>query len=180
MTPATMITFDGITQPVTEWALDYGIAPAVIVARLERGLSVEQAITTPMVTARGQKLTGKHLDRYIRSQRFAWQCDRRKRAPRTTQPSRHRPRRPTQRYAFDGRTMTLWEWSKELGISASTLEKRVRAGWPIERVLMPTDGRKDRKRPGVVSNFETLRGTGAGSFPQEIPEITFSEQAENA
>jgi len=77
MTPATTLTFDGIKQAITEWALDYGIAPAVIIARLERGLPVEEAITRPMVTARGQKLTGKHLDRYIFGQRTAWLRDRR-------------------------------------------------------------------------------------------------------
>lgn len=71
MTPATSLTFDGIEQPVTEWALDYGILPAVILARLERGLSVEQAITTPMVVAPGQTLPDKCVQDHIRSQRAA-------------------------------------------------------------------------------------------------------------
>lgn len=52
----TELTFDGTTQPISEWALDYGITPAVIIARLERGLSIEEAITKPMVVARGQRL----------------------------------------------------------------------------------------------------------------------------
>lgn len=193
MTPATMITFDGITQPVTEWALDYGIAPAVIVGRLDRGLSAEQAITTPMVTARGQKLKGEHLDSYIADQRHAWRRDRRlviraamkagklaaseaARQQKASQQSRGKGRV----YSFDGESKTLEQWSQQIGVAASTLRKRVAAGWPIERVLTSTDGRADRHRPGVVLNFPPLRGTGAGSTAQETPEITFSEKAANA
>ncbi|TGU87725.1 hypothetical protein EN794_050545 [Mesorhizobium sp. M00.F.Ca.ET.151.01.1.1] len=193
MTPATVLTFEGITQPVTEWALDYGIAPAVIVARLERGVSVEQAITTPMVTARGQKLKGEHLESYIADQRYAWRRDRRlviraaMKAGKLAASEAARQHKASQQargkgrvYTFDGQSKTLEQWSQQIGVAASTLRKRVTAGWPIERVLTSTDGRADRHRPGVVSNFETLRGTGAGSTAQEIPEITFSEQAENA
>lgn len=191
MTCDDFLTFDDIEQPITEWALDYGVTPAVIIARLERGLSVEQAITTPMVTAPGQQLTGKHLDSYITSQRHAWQRDRRtviravqKASRAAAQPQRAakiaRPKTMGRRYTFDGKTMTLREWAEHIGISFFALEKRVANGWSIDRVFAATDGRKDRHRPGVVSNFEGLEGTGAGSIAQESPEITFSEQAENA
>ena len=56
-----MLTHDGITQPITEWALDYGIYPNVITDRLARGWSVDRAIITPMVTAPHQRLDHKHL-----------------------------------------------------------------------------------------------------------------------
>lgn len=174
MTPATNLTFDGIEQPITEWALDYGIAPAVIIARLERGLSNEQAITTPMVTARGQKLKGKHLDSYIASLRFG------RRSRSRSNKATLNPRAAVRFFTANGKTMTLSEWAEYLGKSRSTLESRINLGWPIERVLMPADGRKHRHRPGVVFNLEAFEGTGAGRATQEIPEITFSEKAQNA
>ncbi|MDZ7874359.1 MAG: hypothetical protein U5N27_15240 [Rhizobium sp.] len=59
MTPASILEHDGISQSITEWALDYGITPAIIIARLERGMSIADAITTPMKTGyRGQTPSG--------------------------------------------------------------------------------------------------------------------------
>lgn len=55
------ITLDDITQPVVEWALDYGIYPSVILDRLARGWPVERAITTPMVTVPRQRLNSEHM-----------------------------------------------------------------------------------------------------------------------
>lgn len=50
MTPETILEHEGIQQPIIEWALDYGITPAIIIGRLERGISIADAITTPMKT----------------------------------------------------------------------------------------------------------------------------------
>ena len=44
MTPATILEHDDIKQPIVEWALDYGITPAIIIGRLERGMSIADAI----------------------------------------------------------------------------------------------------------------------------------------
>lgn len=86
--------------------------------------------------------------------------------------------RPSRNLTYAGRSLTIREWSELTGVPDKTLATRLYHGWTIEQALvMPTP---EQRRAGVVSNFETLRGTGAGSFPQEIPEITFSEQAENA
>ena len=45
---STMLDFDGVSQPVSEWALDYGITSKVICARLRNGWTIERAITEPM------------------------------------------------------------------------------------------------------------------------------------
>lgn len=111
MTPATVLTYDGVTQPISEWALDYGILTAVIIARLERGLSVERAITKPMVTAPGQKLIAH-------------------KRPAQTLPNR----KPNERYAFNGKSLTMSEWATEIGISRSALLRRLQR-WPLERAL---------------------------------------------
>ncbi|WP_311028215.1 hypothetical protein [Mesorhizobium koreense] len=171
MTPATMIAFDGIEQPVTEWALDYGIAPAVIIARLERGMPVAEAITKPMVAARGQKLSGEHIDSYVASQRRVWWRDRRKvrqavgkarrdsaRAAerRVSRPKKpYRPPTKVRLYAFNGKTMTIGQWADEMDISISTLTKRFANGWPVERALTE-ETTADAKAKRHTFNGETL------------------------
>jgi hypothetical protein len=37
--------------------------------------------------------------------------------------------------AYNGRTMTLMEWSRHLGTNSYTLWSRLDRGWPIESVL---------------------------------------------
>lgn len=61
MTDCDMLTIDGVTKPIVEWALDYGIYPNVITDRLERGWSVDRAVTTPMIATPRQRLLVKHL-----------------------------------------------------------------------------------------------------------------------
>lgn len=159
MTLRDPLTYDGTTQAIGEWALDYGIPPAVIVARLERGLSVEQAITSPMVTAPGQRLKDKSFERYIGA---------------TYPPN-------VSLLSHAGKTMTISAWARHLGIRTATLRCRLDDGWSVERTLTTPVARR-RKRSttqgqGVVGDFEGQKGTGAGGTAQETPEIDFSEQA---
>lgn len=42
-----LLTFDGKTQPTTDWALSLGWKPSFLLGRLDRGWTVEQALTTP-------------------------------------------------------------------------------------------------------------------------------------
>ncbi|MEW9838088.1 hypothetical protein [Mesorhizobium marinum] len=67
MTRFDPLTHDGITQPIVEWALDYGIPPGLILKRLQRGMSVGPAITTPMRARPGDVLD--ELDFACRSTR---------------------------------------------------------------------------------------------------------------
>jgi hypothetical protein len=36
-----------------------------------------------------------------------------------------------------GRSQTATQWSREIGISASAITRRIKRGWPIERALQP-------------------------------------------
>jgi hypothetical protein len=54
------LTFDNITQPITEWARDYGIPVSIIQRRLNEGWSTEHAITHPMPTRPGDRLPGNY------------------------------------------------------------------------------------------------------------------------
>lgn len=151
-----MLTHAGITQPVNEWALDYGIYPAVILDRLARGWSAERAITKPMVTAPKQRLDGAHMPGIGRTLK------------KIVRPVAPRAAREGGRYAHDGRCLTVVEWSAITGIRPCTIRHRLREGWPMHRVL-------SRGKAGVVANFPLPVGTGGGPTTQEISEIEFSQ-----
>lgn len=171
MTPDTILDYDSIQQPVIEWALDYGITPAIIIARLERGMSVEDSITTPMMTGhRGQRLP-------IYS---AEQTDRRSRKPLTPN------------FTVNGITKSLQEWADGLNLSVNSLRQRMASGMPVEEALTTPNKtrmlwnnaihRNARRegattRPGVSVVLPADLGTGAGSTLQETPEYKFSQEA---
>lgn len=169
MTPASILAYDGIEQPIIEWALDYGITPEIIVARIERGMTVADAVTTPMLTGHsGQRLPVYHSSQGSRA------------SEPPTSKARRRKRKPTPRvgetYSYCGRALTILEWAAATGLSRGTLYQRLRDGWTIERALtVPMRGRCGL--PGVVADLSAIEGTGAGSTAQETPKITFSEKA---
>ena len=161
MTSDTIIDHDGVQQTITEWALDYGLTPTIIIARIERGLSVASAITTPMMT--GHK--GQRLPIYSEEQTNV-------------------RRRYTKTFMVDGETKTIAEWASQIGITPRTLTKRL-LRMPIEQALaMPTQSRASRKRkiatitpPGAGGDLRAHSGTGAGRSLQERAEITFQKEA---
>lgn len=146
------LTFEGITQPVEEWALDYGIPPRLIRDRLNHGWSVERAITTPMRVTPGARL---------------------KDVPSIEDRASGRNRR----IAHAGRSLTIGQWAERSGMKYHTLANRLRFGWPIDKALTKPLRPHPKQDRGVVSNFPPVSGTGAGSTAQETPEITFSEEA---
>jgi hypothetical protein len=36
---------------------------------------------------------------------------------------------------FDGKTLTIAQWARELGLAPTTIQSRITRGWPTERVL---------------------------------------------
>lgn len=125
MNAATIIEHDGTRQSVKEWALDYGITTAIIVARLKAGQTPAQAIETPIIALRGQIL-GKQAAVYPR----------RKKAPRKV---------PT--YTQDGVTRTHSQWAATLGLSATSFTNRVELGLSPDRILAP----RRRQRPKLTA-----------------------------
>lgn len=47
-TPTTSVTFEGKTQPISDWASDLGMLPENIYSRLRLGWTIEQALSTPV------------------------------------------------------------------------------------------------------------------------------------
>ena len=159
MTVDTVLSYDGIEQSIADWALDYGLTPAIILTRLERGMNPAMAISMPMkVGHRGQRLP---LYAELRKE-----MQRRRVKKPQTQAARH---------SVGTETRTLRQWADHLGVSYTALTKlRSRCGMESAVALY-----RDKKR-GVASNSLPSKGTGAGSTAQEIPNLDFSDKAENA
>jgi hypothetical protein len=161
-----LLTHDGVTQSITDWALDYGITPDTITRRLRIGWPVARAITTPIPSKPGDKLTGAYLDAVTA-------------APKT-KPKRTKRRRTSDIYlAFNGHERSLNEWATLTGIKHATLRWRHHKGWPVANVLFGKAG-TDGMGPGVAFDFGASEGTGGGTAAQDSPNITFSKKAVNA
>ncbi len=52
-------------------------------------------------------------------------------------------KRPTRLYTFDGKTMCIADWAKEVGISPQSMQKRLNNGWPLEEAF--SKERHDKK-----------------------------------
>lgn len=137
LTINSALAFDGVTQPIVEWALDYGIPATLIVDRLEQDWSVERAITTPMPTTPGMKLPAS-----------------------STRKQRGKCGRPPRAITLNGKTMIIDEWAKLLGIKPGTIRQRLSEGQDAEEALRPT--RTPRQHRGAVENFSNGVGDRRG------------------
>ncbi|MBO1024085.1 hypothetical protein IPU75_05110 [Ochrobactrum sp. SD129] len=166
MTPNTMLAYDNMEQTITEWALDYGITPGIIIARLERGMTTADAITTPMQVAhRCQRLPIFHKKQLKRGERV--------------KPKITRIQNIRLLTAF-GQSMTLKQWADHIGVKEMTLHARLKRKSLEDALTMPKQSRGPKiktERPGVPSDFTPSKGTGAGSAFQESPNLTFSKEA---
>jgi hypothetical protein len=91
----------------------------------------------------------------------------------------HPPGRKPSLIEFEGTERTIKQWAELSGLEPVTIHNRLRQGWSVREALTSPSGAR-RGRPGVSSNFAGSKGTGAGSTVQETPNITFSEEDENA
>lgn len=152
MTPESIVALDGVVQSISEHALDYGIPASLIIGRLHSGWDRREAIVTPMETEPGQKLDQNLTSRSV-----------------SRSPSNAR------RYTFNGKSLTIRQWSERTGLSMRIIDARIRTGWLIERVLTsPVDDRRCCRR-GVGQNLAQGAKTGGVSFAHDRPELEFSE-----
>jgi hypothetical protein len=58
-------------------------------------------------------------------------------------------RRATRLYTFEGKTMCIADWAKEVGISPQSMQKRLNNGWPLDKALSKErhDGRGTHVKP---------------------------------
>ncbi len=145
MTPTTNLAHDGIEQSITEWALDYGITPGIIMARLERGMSIADAITLPMkVGHRGQR-----LPIFSRKQAAIRKVSHFPPAPRERRIRKRKDGRAHNAKPIEhgGVSLTIREWSQRTGVPASRIYGRLHLGWDIADAIAPGDARRNRQTP---------------------------------
>jgi len=58
-------------------------------------------------------------------------------------------KRATRLYTFEGKTMCIADWAREVGISPQSMQKRLNKGWPLERAFAkPTPSPDSIQTPG--------------------------------
>jgi hypothetical protein len=66
-------------------------------------------------------------------------------------------RRPTRLYTFNGKTLCISDWAKELGLTPQSLQKRLNNGWPLELALSSEKRDKDPSKK-VIRNDPPTKG----------------------
>ena len=66
-------------------------------------------------------------------------------------------KRATRMYTFEGKTMCIADWAKEIGITPASLQKRFNKGWPIELALSPEKRDGDYSKR-VITNAQPTKG----------------------
>lgn len=112
-----LITFNGETKLLTEWAEAVGIQTGTLWDRLESfGWSAERALTTPVIGVNERMAIA-------RSARWAGH-----------QKATAKPKPVRRVVEFKGKTLTLAEMSAQTGISTKLLYKRIfERGWAVDR-----------------------------------------------
>lgn len=194
MTSPMFFTRAGKTQTLQQWSEELGVSYSTLYARIRTlGIPAERALDPDFKRRTG----GRNPKRYTHGGRTLTQhqwaeeigitdCALRLRFGRGLPLERAlaigklKQRTNIKRYTHDGKTMTLPEWAKHAGLTYGALMQRLARHSLADALAIPPRRIVRRKHRGVPSDLEGLKGTGAGSTAQEIHEITFAKQADNA
>ena len=135
-----LLTLDGRTQTISEWARELGIPPGVIFQRKRNGWSDERALTEPVNSMKMYELNGevhsltewesitgipmKTLHKRVTVQGMSME-----EAVQDTNYNR-------KYISFNGKTQSLAEWAREYGMNSFTLRERlVKTGWDMKEAI---------------------------------------------
>lgn len=171
MTPDDLLTYDGTTQPVSEWALDYGIPADLIIERLKQGQSIEAAITTMMPFTASKQASRARTYAHDGLTLTIAEWSERSGVPKATltqRLARGMPigeainpdlNRKNATHTHNGETRTIREWADQTGIKYETLHYRLsRLGMVIgEAIAMQKHAKPSspsRKQKAPATNGE--------------------------
>lgn len=143
-----VLTVDGESKTIAEWARHLGINPGTLHMRLHQGWSDERAIKTPVSRRPGERgkedvftLTHKGItetvewwSRYLSinegtirgRKKRGWSDEKALTAP---------PKEMEVILTANGKSMNMTAWAKHLGMKKATLHRRISAGWSHERAV---------------------------------------------
>lgn len=132
------ITFMGQTLTMTEWARKYNIDPRTLHHRLKSGMSIKDALFTPMgavkrkiINVSGQQLSYDEIAKMARVKRSTI-YSRRVRGWKTNELLIvHNQYKIT----ANGKTMSVSEWAKELGVRSNLIYQRINRGWSHDAIV---------------------------------------------
>lgn len=155
------IEYNGKKLTISQWARELNIQPTLIQSRIKKGLPVDKILSTKvrnrqkLITFNGKtlnirewaKLTG--LSEQVIGRRInkGWSAE--KALTVSTKDGffvGNNNGKNNHYITFNGKTLSLSDWAREVGISNKTISERLRNGWSIERALTePTHNCKRRK-----------------------------------
>jgi hypothetical protein len=123
-----LLTYNGQTKTITEWAEEYNIHHVTIKDRIDKqGFTVEQALTAPLMTdSERMKITcAKRWSVHVKKVHV----------PKTD--------RKIRKFLYNGEELTIKQLSDKTGISTKLLAKRLcEYNWPIEKAILPSNKNK--------------------------------------
>lgn len=124
---ARLITANGETRSLTEWAESTGIDCRTISDRIDtQGWSAEKAVSTPVLSDPAARMA--HAKSFRKPPKMVGHREWRK----------NRPKRQDRTFSHDGRQMTLRQLSAECGVPLKLLRKRIcERGWTVDRAICP-------------------------------------------
>lgn len=151
-----VVSFNGVTKRVSEWAADLGINRGTLLTRLQRW-TVEEALSTPchgrtkescvmrtkrqgkLLGYRGEFITCTELCRRLGTSRASWNgyIKTHSAAEAITFFERGGRKGRTRLFAYDGEDLSVSEISRRSGVAFQTLYRRViEQGMPMEEALI--------------------------------------------
>lgn len=182
-----LVEYEGTTQSIAAWSRDTGITSTTISARLLKGWSVKDALTTP---SRNKMATVMHKGKYRtvgemavilglspstlylrlqRGQDITVGHDLRKLRVRKV---KIKKRKLMELYAF-GEYKPLVDWAREYSIDQNTLRQRIIAGRTPEEALTKSVVKKE------LRHNKPTNGAHGGTWDNEVPVVTEDYGYEN-
>jgi hypothetical protein len=145
---ARLLTFQGETLMMSEWARRLGLPGGALRSRLNKGWSVERALTTKVgapkssenwLTINGVRRTQADWARTTginpitlgQRLRNGWPPEKAIVPPERSMNASSRGKL----YSFQGKSLTIAQWGRETGVKEDTIAHRLRKGWAIEQAL---------------------------------------------
>lgn len=156
--PSKLYTANGKTMSLNDWAKELGLCRGTLEARMRRGLPLDEAFaaTDRRGGWRGHSGLGEWLGHG----------------------------RPAKTYTAHGKTLTIKQWSAELGVHFSTLSKRLCQGFSPEEALVTgkqwRDGNAERRRRDRARLEAEAQAAAAEAAEQERMNTRRSEMIATA